>query len=364
MTAERPEIHSYEEGRNSRQRLRADLDHIMAHTEGLWEELRGRRLFITGGTGFFGSWLLESFTYAVDTLGLDATAVVLTRDAAAFAVRLPHLGSHRALTFHSGDVRSFSFPCGKFSHIIHAATASGLPEAPATLLDTIVRGTAHTLDFAKHCGAQKVLLTSSGAVYGKQPPRILNVPEEFPGAPDPADIRSAYGEGKRVAELLSVLAALESGFEVKIARPFAFVGPYLPLDVHFAVGNFIRDGLAGGPIHVHGDGTPYRSYLYAADLAIWLWTILFSGVSCRPYNVGAETAVCIAELAEIVARSFGLGSRVHIPRHRRPEAPAERYVPNTQRAQRELGLKVGIDLHEAIRRTIAWYKAADTRAPT
>ena len=336
--------------------LAADLDHILNHTEGLWENLRGRRIFITGGTGFFGCWLLESFAWANDKLGLGASALVLTRNERAFQNKAPHLAAHPAIQFHSGDVRGFNFPEGEFSHIIHAATSASASlndENPLLMFDTIVEGTRRTLDFAVHCSAKKFLLTSSGAVYGRQPSDITHISENYCGAPDPSDPNSAYGEGKRAAEFLCTLYSKKFGIEAKLARCFAFVGPYLPLDIHYAIGNFIRDGLNGGPIRVNGDGMPYRSYLYAADLAIWLWTILFKGESCRPYNVGSEEDVPIAELANTVAQCFQKPLEVKIAKTPDPSKTTERYVPSTKRARDHCGLRQTIALQDGIIRTFA-----------
>lgn len=337
--------------------LAEDLDHILDHTSELWDSLREARLFITGGTGFFGKWLLESFRWANARRQLNAQAVVLSRDPEAFRAAVPDIAADHSIQFCPGDVRTFAFPDGRFSHVIHAATPSsaGPKEIePEVMLDLIIQGTRHTLDFARQCGA-RVLFTSSGAVYGRQPPECTHLDEDYAGTPNPMDVRSAYGEGKRMAEQLCAIAHQRHGLEATIARCFAFVGPYLPLSAHFAIGNFIRDGLQGGPVRVAGDGTAYRSYLYAADLMIWLWTILLRGQPVRPYNVGSEEAVTIAELARNVADYFG--TDVHISEKPNPGKPAERYVPSVQRAGRELGLKQWIALETAIDRTVRWHRS-------
>ncbi len=342
----------------SENRLAADLEHVLDHTRDLWQELRGERLFITGGTGFFGCWLLESFAWANDRLGLNASALVLSRDPQAFRKKAPHLAGHPAIRFHVGDVRGFEFPAGSFSHVVHAATESSAKlnaEEPLTMFDTIIDGTRRTLEFASRSGVKRFLLTSSGAVYGRQPPEITHIPEDYRGAPDPSDPQSAYGEGKRAAEQLCTLYSRRGGFETKIARGFAFVGPYLPLDIHFAIGNFIRDGLKGGPVVVQGDGTPERSYLYAADLAIWLWTILFRGQPGRPYNVGSEAGLPIAGLAQLVAGQFAPTSKVVIQKEPDPGQKVDRYIPSTRRAKEELGLLPLISLQNALIRTIQYH---------
>ena len=222
------------------------------------------------------------------------------------------------------------------------------------MLDIIIGGTRRTLDFAVACGARRFLLTSSGAVYGKQPADVSHLAEDFAGAPDIGDPRSAYGEGKRVAELLCAIYHRRHGLETKIARGFAFLGPYLPLDVHFAAGNFIRDRLAGGPIRVSGDGTPYQILFIRrrhGDL-----DVDDSGrrPGCRPYNVGSEDEITVRDLALATAGP----EAVLMGRQPVPGQPTQQYVPSTRRAAVELGLRQLVTLADSIERTLDWHRPA------
>ncbi len=337
--------------------LQEDLEFIRAKTESLWEPLRGEHLFITGGTGFFGRWLVESFLDINQQLNLNAEVTVLSRNPQQFQQEMPHLKNHPALKWLKGDVQSFKFPDQTFSHIIHAATEASqtLNESnPLAMMDTIVTGTRRTLAFAKECGASRFLLTSSGGIYGKQPPDLSHIPETYLGSPDPMALDAAYGESKRIAELLCASYYRQYRIETVIARCFAFVGPHLPLDKHFAVGNFLKNALEKTPIEIQGDGTPYRSYLYAADLTIWLWTLLFEGKPCHPYNVGSEEALSIKEIAEAVAAQTSPPLPIYIAKTPQPGQRPSRYIPNTQRAQQELGLKQQVSFPEALEKTLTW----------
>lgn len=334
----------------------ADLHHILEYSDTLWRDLSGARLFITGGTGFFGIWLLEALAAANAHLSIGIDIIVLSRSPERAIARHPHLA--QTCTWHRGDVRDFTFPSGQFSHIIHAATSTDArfnASAPDEALETIVVGTRRVLDFARQSGATEMLLTSSGAVYGPQPPHLPRMPEDYAGAPDVTRPDSVYAEGKRIAELQLAIAAERSGLNAKIARCFSFVGPLLPLDWHYAIGNFMRDVLAGQDILIRGDGRPQRSYLYAADLTIWLLTILLRGSNMRPYNVGSEEACCIEELAQRVARISGSPGKIHILSEA-GTGPAPRYVPDTRRARQELGLEQAIPLGDAIARTLEWHR--------
>ncbi len=327
--------------------------------------MRGESLFITGGSGFVGSWLLESLLRACDRFDLGLTVALLTRNPERFRAAAPHSARHPAVRIIAGDCASFAFPAGSFPWIVHAATEPGVdPDAarPLGVFDPNIAGTRRVLEFARVCGARRLLLTSSGAVYGRQASLMTHIDEDYSGAPATTDPGSAYGQAKRICEYMGTMYSRAYGYDVLIARLFAFVGPRLPLDANFAVGNFIGDALRGSPIQVGGDGTPYRSYLYAADLAIWLWTILFRGKSAYPYNVGSPQDLTIAELAATIRRVVAPELDIRVARNPIPGAPPARYVPSTERAHHELGLEALIPLESGIRKTCEWHREARVAA--
>jgi nucleoside-diphosphate-sugar epimerase len=339
-------------------RLATDLNYIMQYTQDLWAQFKNKKLFITGGTGFFGSWLLETLLWANRELELNLEITCLTRNPEAFHNKAPHLAQNPALLLLTGDVRNFVFPNQRYDYLIHGATEASAKlnqEHPNLMLDTIIQGTRHVLDFASYAQTQKLLLLSSGAIYGQQPAGLSHLREDYAGSIDIMNPLSAHAVGKHTAEHMCVLHATCHPLQIKIARCFAFVGPYLPLTRHFAVGNFIRDAMAGEPIVVQGDGTPYRTYQYAADLVIWLLKILCYGDSCVPYNVGADEPVSIAELARLVASCVTPHVPVTIKQTPDQTKPALRYVPDVQRARQQFDLHTGIPLAEAIRKTIHFY---------
>jgi nucleoside-diphosphate-sugar epimerase len=342
---------------NLQNKLEKDLCDILEAGQAVWPKLAGSRLFITGGTGFIGTWVLESLVWLNDKLNLGIHAVVLTRDANAFIKKAPHLAGHAGIELLPGDIRDFAFPDGNFSYVIHGATDASAKlnaENPIQMFDTILEGTRRALDFTVHSGAKDFLFISSGAVYGEQSSTVSCLSETELNGPDCTNSESAYAEGKRAAELLCTLYAKQYGIRTKLARCFAFVGPYLPMSSHFAIGNFIRDAMSKKPIHISGDGTPFRSYLYASDLTLWLWTILILGQTNRPYNVGSDLAISIAELATLVNSLLG-GNVINIAQKTMPGAKTRRYVPSIQRAGTELGLRQSISLEQAIIKTATWH---------
>jgi nucleoside-diphosphate-sugar epimerase len=295
-----------------------------------------KRFFVTGGTGFFGKSILSRIKGRDD---YDLT--VLSRDPAAFRAANPAFAALPFVRWVAGDVRGFDFAAvrGDFDAIIHAATPATTTLADDEMTSIIVEGTERVIVFARDRAIKTILFTSSGAVYG---PQTAPVSEDAPCAPT-----TAYGRGKLAAEKM----LLASGLDVRIARCFAFTGPYLNRKIHYAIGNFIQNALDGQPIVIKGDGTPQRSYLYADDLVDWLFAILERGVPGRAYNVGSSEAISIRDLAFAVRDALGASCDVQIlgtPTNQPPQV----YVPVTTRIERELGVRLATPLAAAIQKSV------------
>ena len=299
-----------------------------------------KRLFVTGGTGFFGKSMLDYRLRHPEWEWAKVEWVVLSRTPDRFVASCPQLANQVGVSFVAGDVRDFAFPKGSFDAIVHAATSAVTTLSDEEMTSVIVDGARRVVEFAKAAGCQTLLFTSSGAVYG---PRTSLSYEEDSCAPT-----TAYGKGKLEAEKLLV----DSGLNVKIARCFAFVGAHLNRGIQYAIGNFMQNCIDGNPIVINGDGTPLRSYLYADDLVEWLFAILGRGESGRPYNVGSDRAVSIRELAETVRAVLGSKSEIVVKGMPVPGAKPSVYVPNIDRAHNELGLEVKVALEDSIRLSV------------
>ena len=345
--------------------LSHDFAQILQRGTHLWPQLRGQSLFVTGGTGFFGRWLLESLRLANQTHGLGLRVTVLTRDPSGFQHKAPALCADPAFSFIAGNVRDFVFPHGEFSHVLHLATTSAhetfAGEDPLAKFDTLVHGTRRVLDFAAERSVRHFLFTSSGVVY--QPDGEAPIAETSLRAPPTHDPATALGQAKRAAEFLCSHYAARHGWHLGLARCFSFAGPWLPLDIHYAIGNFIAQALAGQPITVHSDGSALRSYLYTGDLVVWLLTLLLDGPSGKPCNVGSDEAISIGDLAHLVRDLLAPQLEVHI--FGKPAASVgnpirNAYVPDISLA-RQHRLDIWTSLPTTIQTTAAHAQASAQR---
>ncbi len=328
---------------------------------------RERTLLLTGGTGFFGRAILRYLVRAKsEHRDPFASVTVLTRSPEAFMTRYPEFSELPWLEYLKGDILSGMdslLPGRTFTHVLHAAADSttGPRMGAIERYDQIVQGTRNVLDFAMNAGASRFLFTSSGAVYGGQPVDMPRIPESCTGMGDPMLPENTYGVAKRTAEHLCALYGQKYAMEITVARCFAFVGPDLPLDVHFAIGNFIRDALTEPEIVVMGNGSPLRSYLYQDDLAEWLLEMLDRGRAFAAYNVGSDAAISIADLAHLVRDIVAPNKPVRIMGDPlADEKQRNLYIPDIGLARKELGLDVRVSLTDAIIRTLDGIKRKNT----
>lgn len=334
--------------------LAQDMENVHLHTGSVWSKLEGSHIFLTGGTGFFGKWLLHSVRHVIESEDRNIKVTVLTRNPEIFSNDQPELYAFENFSYLTGDIQTFKSPNLDFTHLIHSAADSSdhiLRTDPIRMFESIVGGAQRVLEFSRQCRVKRLLWVSSGAVYGMPADSECEYSEDWEGqGVDCLEVNSAYTIAKRSGEMLCTLYQSQWGIDVSIARCFTFIGPYLSLTANYAIGNFINDVLNGTKITIKGSGEEVRSYLYASDLAAWLWSLLVFGEKGSVINVGSDNAVSIYQVAEKVVQVLG-GKGIIVQNKPSAKKVIARYIPSIERAKSDYGLRCTVDLSEAIRRT-------------
>ena len=303
----------------------------------LFPELAHKKIFLTGGTGFFGCSLLDEIAGGKYR---EYRFVMLSRRAKEFEKFHSEYGALPNVEFLSADVRELAQCNETFDYIIHAATPSVDVPDDVELHDIIVNGTQKVLEFARKCGAKKLLYVSSGGVYGKGTAPFKENSHCHP--------ETVYGKAKLEAEKM----VLSSGIPAVIMRGFAFAGKHLRRDAHFAFGNFIADAIAGRDIIIKGDGTPLRSHMHSSDLARWMMSMLLYGRAGEIYNCGSNEAISIKDLAEKVNAVLNPSGKISVLTPFVPGTEVSCYVPDISKAENELELRLTVDIENSIKLSV------------
>jgi nucleoside-diphosphate-sugar epimerase len=335
-----------------------DLEFIFTNIKDICMDFSYKTFFITGGTGFFGKWFLHFFIYLKEKKNINIKIYVLSRNPEYF-LKQYSMFDKDYIIFIKGDIREFKFIDGRVDYILHLA-ATNAEETfnnmdPLEKFESSAFGIKRILEFARIKKIKKFLFASSGSIYGKNCKEKF-ISENCLNSPNILDnIASALPEGKRVSEFYCSYYANKYNIDIVIARCFSFVGPYLPLDIHYAIGNFINDSIKNKEIIIKGNGSQIRSYMYISELIVWLFVILLKGKKAEAYNVGSDYEISILNLAKLVASNFKDVKIKILNKKIRKTAAANRYVPNISKAKKELGLNIYSNLDENIKKTIKFY---------
>jgi dTDP-glucose 4,6-dehydratase len=316
------------------------------------KSLEKKSLLITGATGFVGRNLLDLLVNTDSYRSGSLKLTCVTRDAVKLYSQWPTEKSR--LKVLNWDIRKpLTERQPDFDYVFHLAGenrgVNDLRQAKV-ILDTSILGTQNLLraTATEKINTPKIIIASSGAVYeasqnekqGFREPSEIS--EKFIEDDDP------YRSGKSTAESICRQVIDESTTQIVVARMFAFVGPHLPLNLNFAVGNFFRDCLLNRAITINSDGKSIRSYQFAADMANWLVTILLNGKNANIYNIGSSEQISIVDLANRICNIFENKHGVKILGDQSPDPVSSFYVPNIEKAEKELGLTNSFSLNESL----------------
>jgi len=337
--------------------LKKDCANAASWSIKMLDELRNQKIFVAGGTGFIGSWIAEFIAFLNDNYKFNTSLIILSRNTDSFKEQMKHLSSRSNIQFISRDIRNINELPPDISFIIHAAASPdnrSHVSNPIEMISTITKGTDNLIDSAfKLPNLKKFLYLSSGQVYGKSITKNELISESDFGQLDCNKITAIYPEAKRLAEATCCAYSSQYKLPIVIARPFSFIGPYQSLSKPWAINNFINDAINNRTIRIIGNGEPVRSFMYPADLVVWILKILLSGKMNTAYNVGSPYGISLKDAAEKIVHLAQTNVKIDIKFNNND---SYRFVPDIKLCENELGLKINYNIEDAMRRSIAWFR--------
>ena len=334
--------------------IESDLNFIFIKCKYEFDLLTNKSLLITGGTGFFGKWFLELIFYANKNYNTNILTTLITRNENRFLLENPHFKNNKFLKIIQIDILDLKKINHKFDFLLHMAATSAIEtfngETDTNKTRTLFNGAKNIMEIAIENNISKILFTSSGVVYGSSSKDMKS--ESDVSHSIELEKRNGLAKGKILAEDVISNLSLKNNINFKIARCFSFVGPYLPLNIHYAIGNFINDATFKDKIIINGNGSPYRSYLYISDTIIWLIKLLV-GNDEGVFNVGSERRIQIIELANMVRDLIDPSKKIIIQENEIHEGNFKRdiYLPDTTKIREALKVKEWTSLEDAILKT-------------
>lgn len=337
--------------------IKDDLTYITKVGEKYFKQLENKTILLTGCTGFIGKWLILSLLHYNKLSHGTFRLHILTRDKEKL-LQDKHIDFRNEI-FHiiQTDIRTLSLE-DKYDYVVHGATSASAElneKDPIEMFSVVVDGTKRVLSELNRIKfSGKIINLSSGAVYGVQDNDTKFIKESDCSAPDTSNAVHAYAEAKRSSESLFALYSKQYKFKFANARIFALLGPMLPLNVHFAAGNFIHNVLKMKKLVIKGSGKPIRSYLYPTDLVLWILFLLLDNDATGSFNLGSKEDISICDLADMIAKKYH--TSFNIENKNDKGWNTSRYVPDNEKIISCSGINQSVFLDEAIQRTYQWNK--------
>ena len=305
------------------------------------------RVVITGGAGFIGSHLCESFLRRGDeVICIDNYLTGSQENIAAFS-------SRAGFTMIEQDVTRFIRLPGPVDAVLHfasPASPSDYLELPIQTLKVGSLGTHNALGLAKAKGAV-FLLASTSEIYGD--PLVKPQAEDYWGNVNPIGPRGVYDEAKRFAEAMTMAYQRSHGLDTRIARIFNTFGPRMRMNDGRVVPNFIIQALKGESLTVYGEGRQTRSFLFIDDLVGGLLRLLETQHPL-PVNLGRPEDMTVLEFAEMVRQLTDSSSPILF--QALPQDDPQVRQPDISRARNLLSWEPQVSLEEGLKHTIRYFR--------